>query len=128
MRIALFLILVALVCQLCGFNICVITDNEAAQTYWYNLFDSVAWTSFSLAMLRISHLLKDTNRNVTFVKQLKRLRLVIEFFTVLTVCPLVNDIAGKSVERFTTNFIYGVFALTYYSVKLHQIWKTGKKR
>lgn len=124
MKAITVLVLFALFCQLCGFNVCLLTNNEDSQTYWYNLCDSVAWTVFALAALRITKQIKTIGRNVTFVKETKLLRLVIEFFMVLTVCPLVNDMAGKSSDRLVTNFIFGLFALTYYTVKIRTKWKT----
>lgn len=118
-RITILVLLVAAV-QIIGFQSRVLTQTEAAETYLYNLCDSISWTVISLTILQLTKQIKTTGRNVTFVRDTKILRLVVEFFMVLTICPLVNDIAGKSSDRLMTNFVFGFIALTYYLVKIYR--------
>ncbi len=124
MRRIIALVLLTAFIQIVGFQARILTNTEDAEIYLYNLCDSLAWAIISISALLLAKQIKTTGRNVTFVREVKILRLVIEFFMVLTICPLVNDMAGKSTERLITNFIFGFFVLTYYTVKIRTKWKT----
>lgn len=126
-KISITLIIIALLTLLVGFNAYQITDIESKVLHIYGFCDSLAWTLFSCSF----YIACIQTKSVHKVKGIKTLRRVCEVFMVLSVCPLVNEIANIADEYRLGNYIYGIlvflFYLTKYSVKYHQCKKSKKK-
>lgn len=120
------MILSVIIIQLIGFQMQLFSNlGDDSIWYWYCLCDSVSWTIISLASLRLTKQIKIIGQNERFIRRVKIGYLFCQMFSLLTICPLVNDLAGEGSEKLKGNYIYGglvvlyyVTIITFYSVKI----------
>lgn len=113
-KISIALIITALLTLLVGFNAFRISNSDLAQQNIYGLCDSLAWTLFALAFTLISRIINNKFKS----KETKILFITCEAFTVLSICPLYNEIESVACEYHISNYIYGIFVLLFYLTKL----------
>lgn len=128
MRLIIVMILSVIIIQLIGFQMQLFSNlGDDKIWYWYCLCDSVSWTIISLTSLRLTKQIKIIGQNERFVRRVKIGYLFCQMFFVLTICPLVNDLAGEGCNFLKGNYIYGglvilyyALTITFYSVKIYQ--------